>query len=107
MQVTPRSTLGPSAPAHGRAHEAIIGVVLCLLGPCELRSQNGSRPLELRPKGLALLAYLTLVEEPQPRTRLADLLFPDAASPRDSLRWYLSYLRRHLPDTLTSDRTGV
>jgi pimeloyl-ACP methyl ester carboxylesterase len=38
---------------------------------------------------------------------LADLLFPGAASPRDSLRWYLSYLRRHLPDALTSDRAGV
>jgi pimeloyl-ACP methyl ester carboxylesterase len=48
-----------------------------------------------------------LVGEPQPRPRLADLLFPEAANPRDSLRWYLSYLRRHLPDALMSDRTGV
>jgi pimeloyl-ACP methyl ester carboxylesterase len=44
---------------------------------------------------------------PQPRPRLADLLFPEAANPRDSLRWYLSYLRRHVPDALRSDRAGV
>ena len=49
-------------------------VVLCLLGPPELRGQGGVRMLELRPKGLALLAYLALVEEPQPRSRLSDLL---------------------------------
>jgi pimeloyl-ACP methyl ester carboxylesterase/DNA-binding SARP family transcriptional activator len=81
--------------------------VLCLLGPPELRSRNGVRQLELRPKGLALLAYLALVEGPQARSRLADLLFPNAASPRDSLRWYLSYLRRRLPDAFVLDRTSV
>jgi pimeloyl-ACP methyl ester carboxylesterase len=74
--------------------------VLCLLGPPELRGPDGARALELRPKALALLAYLALVEEPQPRGRLADLLFPRATSPRDSLRWYLSYLRRLVPDAL-------
>jgi pimeloyl-ACP methyl ester carboxylesterase len=61
----------------------------------------------LRPKGLALLAYLAVVGEPQPRSQLAELLFPDATNPRDSLRWYLSYLRRRLPDALLSDRAGV
>jgi pimeloyl-ACP methyl ester carboxylesterase len=81
--------------------------VLCLLGPSELRSQDGVRPLELRPKGLALLAYLAVVGEPQARPGLADLLFPEAANPRDSLRWYLSYLRRQLPDVLRSDRVRV
>ena len=81
--------------------------MLCLLGPPELRSPDGVRPLELRPKALALLAYLALVEEPQPRSRLADLLFPKAASPRDSLRWYLSYLRRRVPDVLVLDRATV
>jgi len=81
--------------------------VLCLLGPSELRSQDGVRSLELRPKGLALVAYLALAEGPQTRSRLADLLFPEALKPRDSLRWYLSYLRRRLPDALTVDRTNV
>ena len=78
-------------------------VMLCLLGPPELRSQDGVRPLRLRPKALALLAYLILVEKPQPRSWVAELLFPDAANPRESLRWYLSYLRRQLPDVLVVD----
>jgi DNA-binding SARP family transcriptional activator len=81
--------------------------VLWLLGPPALLSPDGVRRLELRPKALALLAYLAVVEEPQPRGRLADLLFPRAANPRDSLRWYLSYLRRHVPGVFVSDRMSV
>jgi pimeloyl-ACP methyl ester carboxylesterase/DNA-binding SARP family transcriptional activator len=81
--------------------------VLCLLGPPEVRGPEGVRPLELRPRALALLAYLVLVEEPQPRGRLADLLFPQARNPRDSLRWYLSYLHRRLPDVLVLDRSSA
>ena len=81
--------------------------VLCLLGPPGLRSQDCVRPLELRPKALALLAYLLLVEKPAPRNRIAELLFPDAADPRDSLRWHLSYLRRQLPDVLVVDGHAV
>ena len=81
--------------------------MLCVLGPPALRSPGGVRPLELRPKALALLAYLALAEEPQPRSRLADLLFPSAANPRDSLRWYLSYLGRQVPDALALDSSRV
>lgn len=81
--------------------------MLCLLGPPKLRRPDGVQALELRPKALALLAYLALVDEPQPRSRLAQLLFAEAANPRDSLRWYLSYLRRTIPGALALDRVTV
>jgi pimeloyl-ACP methyl ester carboxylesterase/DNA-binding SARP family transcriptional activator len=78
--------------------------VLCLLGPPALAEAEGLRPLELRPKALALLARLALTDEPQERNTLAELLFHDAANPRDSLRWYLSYLRARLPEAMVVDR---
>lgn len=65
------------------------------------------RPLQLRPKALALLVYLALSEEPQPRSGVAELFFPEATNPRDSLRWYLSYLRRRMPDALVLDRISA
>jgi pimeloyl-ACP methyl ester carboxylesterase/DNA-binding SARP family transcriptional activator len=78
--------------------------MLCLLGSAEFVSASGSRPLALRPKALALLARLALVGEPQSREALGELLFPDAADPRDSLRWHLSHLRTRLPGSLEVDR---
>ena len=78
--------------------------MLCLLGPAMFASASGSRPLALRPKALALLARLALVGEPQRREALGELLFPDAADPRDSLRWHLSYLRARVPGSLKVDR---
>jgi pimeloyl-ACP methyl ester carboxylesterase/DNA-binding SARP family transcriptional activator len=65
------------------------------------------RRLELRPSALALFAYLALIGGPQQRGRLADLLFPQAANPRDNLRWYLSYLRRQVPEALEVDGSSV
>lgn len=78
--------------------------VLCLLGSPAIATAEGLRPLELRPKALALLARLALMDEPQERNALAEILFPDAANPRDSLRWYLSYLRARLPKAMVVDR---
>jgi pimeloyl-ACP methyl ester carboxylesterase/DNA-binding SARP family transcriptional activator len=80
---------------------------LCLLGPPELRGSAEVLPLNLRPKAVALLAYLALTDGPQPRSRLAELLFPEARNPRDSLRWYLSYLQRRLPNALVLDRVSA
>jgi pimeloyl-ACP methyl ester carboxylesterase/DNA-binding SARP family transcriptional activator len=87
--------------------ERIIRLMLCLLGPATVASASDSRPLALRPKALALLARVALVGEPQRREALAELLFPEAADPRDSLRWHLSYLRARLPGGLEVDRACV
>ena len=81
--------------------------MLCLLGPAALHSDGQLRPLNLRPKALALLVRLALVEGSQDRDVLAELLFPDAANPRESLRWHLSQLRAGLPLHLDSDRRTV
>jgi pimeloyl-ACP methyl ester carboxylesterase len=81
--------------------------VLCVLGPPALAGPNGLEPLVLRPKALALLVRLALTSESQQRSLLAELLFPEAAKPRDSLRWHLSYLRTRLPNTITVERDAV
>jgi pimeloyl-ACP methyl ester carboxylesterase/DNA-binding SARP family transcriptional activator len=81
--------------------------VLCLLGPAALRTRGHLRPLELRPKALALLARLALLPGPQDRDLLADLLFPDAINPRESLRWQLSQVRGSLPLPIQADRQTV
>jgi pimeloyl-ACP methyl ester carboxylesterase/DNA-binding SARP family transcriptional activator len=81
--------------------------MLCLLGPPARATGTLFEPLDLRPKAIALLARIVLTEEPQERSVLAELLFPEAARPRDSLRWYLSYLRKQLPGAVMVDRHGV
>src|SRR5215831_6854028 len=73
--------------------------MLCLLGqPC-VREGDVLTPLKLRPKATALLVRLAL-ESPVARVALADLLFPEAESPRAALRWHLSYLKDRLPDSV-------
>ena len=81
--------------------------MLCLLGPPAIATAKGLRPLALRPKAVALLARVALSAGKQERRVLAELLFHEAADPRDSLRWHLSYLRRHLPDALLIERHAV
>jgi pimeloyl-ACP methyl ester carboxylesterase/DNA-binding SARP family transcriptional activator len=69
---------------------------------------NGQlRPLDLRPKALALLVRLALGDGPQERETLADLLFPDAANPRESLRWHLSHLRARLSIPIEANRRTI
>jgi pimeloyl-ACP methyl ester carboxylesterase/DNA-binding SARP family transcriptional activator len=80
---------------------------LCLLGPPALATSTGLGPLDLRPKAVALLARLALVGGPQTRAELAELLFGQAERPRDSLRWYLSYLRARLPDGLIVENRAI
>jgi pimeloyl-ACP methyl ester carboxylesterase/DNA-binding SARP family transcriptional activator len=81
--------------------------MLCLLGPPALSTAKGLEPLDLRPKALALLARVALSDGKQERRVLAELLFNEAADPRDSLRWHLSYLRARLPDALVVERNAV
>jgi pimeloyl-ACP methyl ester carboxylesterase len=58
-------------------------------------------PLRLRPKALALIAYLTLAGGQCPRRDLARLLFPEAEEPLGILRWYLAHLRSAAPAAVT------
>jgi hypothetical protein len=81
--------------------------VLCFLGPAAVLTNGLLRPLELRPKVLALLVRLALGDGAQDRDVLADLLFPDAANPRESLRWHLSQLRARLPLQIEADRRTI
>lgn len=61
-------------------------------------------PAQLRgAKAWALLAYLLQADGPVARSRLARLLFVDAADPVGALRWNLSQLRRTLRVVLEGD----
>lgn len=67
-----------------------------LLGPPAIES-SGTSPLQPRGrKAWAVLAYLALQPDGARRSRLATLLFPDAADALGALRWNLSELRRTL-----------
>jgi pimeloyl-ACP methyl ester carboxylesterase len=81
--------------------------VLCFLGSLAIEEDGLLRQLDLRPKAVALLVRLALVEGQLEREELADLLFPHAADARGSLRWHLTYLRRRLPIPLTVDRRTI
>jgi DNA-binding SARP family transcriptional activator len=63
-----------------------------LLGPPRIARDGQEVRLRGR-KTWALLAYLLLTDRPPPRSRLAELLFPDADDPLGALRWSLSQLR--------------
>ena len=77
-------------------------MVLCLLGSIAVLLDGRLVPLRLRPKALALLARLALVQGRFHRRELAELLFNEAENPRGALRWHLLYLRRELPPALAS-----
>jgi len=70
--------------------------MLCLLGQPAV-VDGGVTPLRLRPKCLALLAYLAITGREVPRGELARLLFPEATAPLNVLRWHLNQLRATAP----------
>ncbi|GAC1644741.1 MAG: hypothetical protein NVS9B11_15300 [Candidatus Dormibacteraceae bacterium] len=70
---------------------------LGLLGPPSTIVGPIITPLDLQPKTLAVLAYAAMAERPVSRLELSELLFPEAADPRGSLRWHLARLRVLLP----------
>jgi pimeloyl-ACP methyl ester carboxylesterase/DNA-binding SARP family transcriptional activator len=74
--------------------------MLCLLGPLAVLDERSLRPLTLRPKAVALLAYLALSDTPVARRDLGRLLSPEAEDPRAALRWHLNSLRSELPETV-------
>ncbi|QJY47159.1 hypothetical protein [Pseudonocardia broussonetiae] len=72
--------------------------VVRLLGPPHL---PGAAPVPGRGrKPWALVALLLCSTGPVPRSRVIDLLFPDAADPQAALRWTLSQARRTLGDAV-------
>jgi DNA-binding SARP family transcriptional activator/pimeloyl-ACP methyl ester carboxylesterase len=71
--------------------------MLGLLGTPTIIADGESVPLMMRPKALALLAYLALAGHPVKRHLLADLFFPTAEDPRATLRWHLSHFRAAAP----------
>lgn len=66
-----------------------------LLGPPAIESPGATPPQPRGRKAWAVLAYLALQADGT-RSRMASLLFPDAADPLGALRWNLSELRRTL-----------
>lgn len=74
--------------------------VLCLLGRPGILADGERRPLEIRPKAVALLARVALSPTPVARRQLAAELFPDLEDPLAQVRWHLSHLRSQLPAAL-------
>jgi pimeloyl-ACP methyl ester carboxylesterase len=87
--------------------------MLCLLGKPAVLEDGERRPLALRPKALAVLAYLALTARAAPRRELARLVFPDAEEPLAALRWHLHHLRSAAPGFIATnliagrDRIGL
>lgn len=72
--------------------------VVRLLGPPRL--DGTAAPPGRGRKPWALLALLLCSTGPVPRSRVIDLLFPDAADPQAALRWTLSQARRAVGDAV-------
>ena len=66
---------------------------LCLLGKPGLRTGNRHVALSLRPKAVALIAYLAVEHRDVARHDVARLLFPDSEEPLAALRWHLAHVR--------------
>ena len=97
--VRTRRSVGPRPFAGALARPR--GPLLCLLGSPAILAGTHLSPLRLRPKALALIAYLTLAGGPCPRRDLARLVFPEAEEPLGILRWYLAYVRSAAPAAVT------
>lgn len=80
---------------------------ISLLGPPRIETGGVAVPSPRGAKSWALLAYLVLAPAPVPRSRIAELLFPDAEDPQGALRWTLSQLRRSLSGIATLEGDPV
>lgn len=80
-----------------------------LLGAPRILRGDGTVVAPRGAKAWAVLAHVLLTGSPTPRSRLASLLFADAADPAGALRWNLAELRRALgPEVdLGGDPVGV
>jgi DNA-binding SARP family transcriptional activator len=73
-----------------------VRLAIRLLGIPQIERDGVPVPPPRGRKTWALLAYLLLCERPPPRSRVASLLFSEAADPLGALRWSLADLRRTL-----------
>jgi DNA-binding SARP family transcriptional activator len=73
-----------------------MALAIHLLGAPRVERDGVPLPAPRGAKAWALLTLLLLVDAPQPRSRVASLLFPEADDPLGALRWNLSELRRLL-----------
>lgn len=78
-----------------------------LLGSPYVERNGTALPPPRGSKAWALLAYLALTEGRVPRSRLAELLFDEAADPAAALRWSLSQLRGALTGVADVDGDPV
>lgn len=87
------------------------GSLLALLGQPALLAGTRRVPLSLRPKAVALIAYLALEGREVRRRDVARLLFPEAEEPLAVLRWHLAHVRSMAPSLiarhLRATREGV
>lgn len=97
----------PLAPTLAPPTRPLLG----LLGRPALLAGTRLTPLSLRPKAIALIAFLALEGKEIARRDLARLLFPEAEEPLAVLRWHLSHLRSKAPSLiarrLRATRDGV
>lgn len=107
VRTTRKGTRPPFTEALARPR----GPLLCLLGQPALLAGTRFAPLKLRPKGVALVAYLALAGVEVARRELARLLFPEAEEPLGVLRWHLAHVRMAAPPVITrrlrATREGV
>lgn len=75
-----------------------MALAVHLLGAPRIERDGAPLPPPRGAKAWALLTLLLLVDTPQPRSRVASLLFPEADDPLGALRWSLSELRRLLDE---------
>lgn len=73
-----------------------MSLVIRLLGKPRIERDGAPVPTPRGRKTWGLLAYLLLSERPPSRSRVASLLFGEAADPLGALRWTLADLRRTL-----------
>ena len=73
------------------------GPLVCLLGTPAVLIGRRMAALKLRPKAVALLAYLAMAAAEIPRRELARLLFPETEDPLGALRWHLAHIRTTTP----------
>ena len=79
--------------------------VMLLLGPPAVCVGGKVSPLTLRPKAVAVVAYLAMAKGAVLRSELARLLFPEAEAPLAALRWHLTHVRRAAPSFISRGLT--
>src|SRR5690349_17341119 len=94
---TPKIHRRPFAEALASPSDSL----LALLGRPALLAGARLVPLILRPKAVAVIAYLALEGREVERRHVAGLLFSEAEAPLAALRWHLAHVRSSAPSLIT------